>query len=169
MLLPIQPPIDPARDLVLERVVPVSPARIWRAWTTPAELEQWFCPLPWRATGWSLDLRPGGQMASTIRGPAGEAFPNAGCYLVVEPHRRLAWTDALGPGFRPNPEGLFTAFIDLAPEGDGARYRALARHATAEQAEKHEAMGFSAGWGRALDQLVQLCAEGAVRPPPAGG
>ena len=162
MLLPIEPPLSPDLDLVLERVVPVSPARVWRAWTTPAELEQWFCPRPWRATDWVVDLRPGGEMHNVIRGPQGEAFESSGCYLVVEPHRRLVWTDALGPGFRPSGSGLFTGIIDLAPEGDGCRYRAVARHASVEACRQHAEMGFVDGWSAALDQLVQLALHGRV-------
>jgi len=31
-----------------------------------------------------------------------------GCYLEVVPHRKLVWTDALGPGYRPKDTGFFT-------------------------------------------------------------
>ena len=36
------------RDLVLERVVDVSPELLFKAWTTPEHLMPWFCPKPYR-------------------------------------------------------------------------------------------------------------------------
>ena len=35
-------------DLSFTRIVDVPRAHIWRAWTEPALLMPWFCPLPWK-------------------------------------------------------------------------------------------------------------------------
>lgn len=148
------PDFDPALDLVLQRVVPVSPARVWRAWTTPEDLKHWFCPKPWTTPHCEIDLRPGGRFRTVMRGPEGQEMDSTGCYLEVVPHQRLVFTDALGPGFRPNPEPFFTAFLILEPVGEGCRYTAIARHGKPETAQQHEAMGFTAGWGTVVDQLV---------------
>jgi uncharacterized protein YndB with AHSA1/START domain len=40
------------------------------------------------------------------------------------------------------------------PHGTGTKYSALAMHKDEESRNTHEQMGFSEGWGRALDQLV---------------
>lgn len=40
-------PVDPKRDLVLERVVDVPRELVWRAWTRPEDLKKWFAPAPW--------------------------------------------------------------------------------------------------------------------------
>jgi uncharacterized protein YndB with AHSA1/START domain len=94
-----------------------------------------------------------------MRSPEGQDYPNAGCYLEIVPHRKLLWTDALEPGFRParpNAEAGFrmTAAILLEPQGEGTKYTALVMHADEEGRQKHEAMGFHQGWGKALEQLV---------------
>jgi len=142
-------------DLVLERTVDVAPALIWKAWTEPEHLVKWFTPAPWKTIHCEIDLRPGGIFRTVMESPEGVEQDNgAGCYLEVIEHRRLVFTDALGPGFRPQGGGFFTAIITLTPEGAGTRYTVVARHGSSSARDSHEEMGFSAGWSTALDQLV---------------
>ena len=152
---------DPTLDLVLERVVPVPPDRVWRAWTEPEQLKQWFCPRPWRTTECQIDLRPGGLFRTVMRSPEGEELPpNTGCFLEVVPNRRLVWTGALGPGFRPADHDddvpVFTAIIAIEPVEGGTKYTAIAMHRDPGGAAQHREMGFHDGWGTALDQLVEM-------------
>ena len=157
---------DPALDLVLERVVDVPRELVWKAWTTPEYLKKWFTPAPWQTVDCEIDLRPGGIFRTVMRSPEGEEFPSAGCYLEVFENERLTWTDALEPGFRPArpPAGTtkecdtlgFTAVITLATHGQGTKYTALALHRSEADRKKHEEMGFHAGWGKALEQLVEV-------------
>ena len=44
----------------------------------------------------------------------------------------------------------------IEPDGDGTRYRASARHWTAEAMEEHRKMGFDDGWGKVAEQLAAL-------------
>ncbi len=152
-------PIDPERDLVLERVVPTSRTDIWAAWTTPSLIVQWFAPKPWKTTSAELDLRPGGASKITMESPEGQEFPNVGCILECVPNERLVFTDAMEPGFRPSKEPFFTGIIELEDVDGGTLYRAIAKHKDVETRQKHEAMGFHAGWGQCLDQLVELMAK----------
>jgi uncharacterized protein YndB with AHSA1/START domain len=46
--------------------------------------------------------------------------------------------------------------ITLEPKGTGTRYHVLAMHKDAATAKKHGDMGFHEGWGKALDQLVEM-------------
>lgn len=152
-----RPEINPELDLVLERVVDVPPELVWRAWTEPEQLKKWFTPKPWETVGCEIDLRPGGVFSTTMRSPEGQVMPTeAGCYLEVVENRKLVFTDALGPGYRPKGEAFMTATILLEPEGTGTRYTAIAQHGDPEIRNKHEEMGFQDGWGTALEQLVEL-------------
>jgi uncharacterized protein YndB with AHSA1/START domain len=147
---------DPELDLVLERVVPVPPELVWQAWTRPEHVKRWFAPAPWTVAECEIDLRPGGAMRTVMRSPEGELHPGTGCFLEIVENRRLVFTDALGPGYRPAAEPFFTAVITFEPEGDGTRYVARAIHGDAETRKKHEEMGFHEGWSAALDQLIEL-------------
>ncbi len=154
---------NPKLDLVLERVVDIAPALVWRAWTEPQHLVKWFTPKPWETVECEIDLRPGGTFYTVMRSPEGERFPGTGCYLEVIANRRLVWTNAMLPGYRPvgrktGPSScgdfLFTAMLDLEPVGTGTRYTATVIHAEEDGRKQHEEMGFHDGWGTALDQLV---------------
>jgi uncharacterized protein YndB with AHSA1/START domain len=151
---------DPRLDLLLERVVDVPPGLVWAAWTVPEHLKRWFTPAPWTTVDCEIDLRPGGIFRTVMRSPEGQEFPGVGCYLEIVENERLAFTNALEPGYRPAnspPDVLaFTAVISLEPHGKGTKYTALAMHKDEEGRKRHEAMGFRDGWGKALDQLVAL-------------
>jgi uncharacterized protein YndB with AHSA1/START domain len=154
-------PTDPALDLVLEREVDVPPELVWKAWTTPELLQQWFTPKPYETPVCEIDLRPGGAFRTVMRSPEGEEFDNVGCYLEVVPNEKLSWTSVLGPDYRPigaDPAELqMSAVIELRPNGKGGtHYRAVAIHRNVDDRKRHEDMGFAEGWGAALDQLVEM-------------
>ncbi len=158
---------NPELDLSFERIVDLPPEKIWAAWTTPDLLMQWFCPLPWRTVACEIDLKPGGKFHTVMRSPEGQEFPNTGCYLEIVSNRRLVWTNALDPGFRPakQPEAspghecaefLMTATILLEPLADGTKYSVWVQHNDIAARMKHENMGFEEGWGAALGQMVDM-------------
>ena len=90
--------------------------------------------------------------------PEGQDITNVGCFLEIVANRKLVWTVALKPGYRPSDPTFdvpaFTAIIMMEPQGKGTKYTALAMHKDERDRNAHDRMGFSDGWGKALDQLV---------------
>lgn len=150
--------LDPRTDLLLERIVDVPPDLVWRAWTESELLKQWFTPRPWKTVDAEIDLVPGGIFRIVMQSPEGQHFPYTSCYLEVVKNRRLIWTGLLGPGYRPNAwdagAPVFTAALELTPEGTGTKYAVMVMHQDENSRVAHEKMGFHDGWGKALDQLV---------------
>jgi uncharacterized protein YndB with AHSA1/START domain len=66
------------RDLTLNRIIDAPPELVFKAWTDPAMLKQWFAPLPWTTPTVESDVRPDGASMMVMRGPAGTEFPNRG-------------------------------------------------------------------------------------------
>jgi uncharacterized protein YndB with AHSA1/START domain len=147
-------------ELVLERMVKATPEQIWRAWTEPELMKQWFTPAPWQTVHVENDLRVGGSSLVVMRGPDGTEFPNRGIYLEVVPNKKLVFTDAYVSAWEPSAKPFMTAILTFEADGPQTRYKARALHWSEEDRKTHEQMGFHEGWGKATDQLEALFAKG---------
>ena len=155
-------------DLVLERTLDAPVDLVWEAYTNPEHLKKWFAPKPYEISELEMDLRPGGVFRIRMTGPDGfdTGHGTPGCVLEVIEGRKLVWTSALGPGFRPNDAGEgcesfpMTAVITFADAGGGkTAYKAVALHKDLADKETHEKMGFHDGWGTTARQLEELARE----------
>lgn len=152
--------LHPETDLELIRHLKAPPAQIWRCWTEPSLMEQWFAPKPVITRDVSIELFPGGSFRNTMDIPGHGTRVSHGCILDVQHERKLVWTDMMQGGFRPSIEMFgFTAYILLEPEGTGTLYRALALHRLPEKKDEHEKMGFHDGWGTVAEQLDEVAQE----------
>lgn len=152
-------PVPPGGELVLTRLMDVPREKIYRCWTEPELLKQWFAPRPYTTPVAELDVRPGGATYIVMRSPEGQDMPMRGVYLEVVPNERLVFTDAFTRAWEPSEKPFFTGILTLAEEGGKTRYTARARHWTREDCEAHEKMGFHEGWGQCADQLAALAAK----------
>ena len=153
--MPATPNTD--KELVLDRLIDAPRDKVYRCWTEPDLIKQWFAPKPWTVARVAIDPRPGGIFSIVMASPEGaEMEETPGCVLLAEPLRRLVWTDAVGPDFRPNAETFLTADITMQAMDGGTQYRTLVRHKSGADRQKHEEMGFHDGWGTCLNQLEAL-------------
>lgn len=145
------------RELLLTRVLNAPREKVYRAWTDPKLMTQWFTPPPFTTTHVETDVRPGGASLVVMRGPDGQEYPNRGVYLEVVPNERLVFTDAYTQAWEPSEKPFMTVILTFEDAGDGkTRYTARVRHWTSADCETHEKMGFHAGWGQATTQLEAL-------------
>ena len=158
-------------DLVLERTLNAPRDLVWKAWTDPKLLKQWFAPKPYEISEVEMELRPGGAFRIRMVGPDGfdTGHGNPGCVLEVVDGERLVWTSALAPQYRPAEVGdgcesfPMTAIITLSDAGKGKTlYRAVALHKDEADRDTHASMGFQEGWGTCARQLEELASELAL-------
>lgn len=141
-------------ELCVTRIIAAPPARVWDVMVN--RQEEWWCPQPWRAEIIAQERFVGGRSAMIMRGPDGEEMPHEGIILAWDEGRRFATSDAIIGDLEP--AGPFMIGIwEIAPEGEGTRYTARARHWSDEARAEHEAMGFIEGWEACAAQLAQLC------------
>lgn len=146
-------------ELSITRLMDAPRDRIFRAWTDPELMKQWFCPRPWTTPVVETDVRTGGGSYVLMKGPNGEEMPMHGVYLEVVPNEKIVFTDAYKAGWVPSEKPFFTAIITLKDEGGKTRYTATARHWREEDKKAHEEMGFHEGWNKAADQLEEVLAK----------
>ena len=153
-------------DLVLERMLDAPRDLVWRAWTDPEQVRKWWAPRPYQTPEVDMELRPGGRFYTRMTGPDGFDNSGEGCFLEVVEGEKVVWTSALSGGYRPVDQvedcgGFpFTAIVTFEDAGNGkTRYRAVALHRNAADADTHARMGFHDGWGTCADQLGEVANE----------
>ena len=144
------------RDLVLMRVIDAPREKLFKAWTDPELLKQWFAPLPWTTPRVEIDVRPGGSSLVVMRGPDGNEFPNPGVYLEVVKNERLVATDAFTKAWEPSEKPFMTVILIFEDQGGKTKYTARVKHWTIADREAHEKMGFHQGWTICTEQLAAL-------------
>jgi uncharacterized protein YndB with AHSA1/START domain len=148
-----------AHELSIELILNAPKEKLYRGWTEPELMKQWFAPLPWTVTRAEMDLRPGGTSLIVMRSPEGQEFPNPGIILEVVKNEKIVFTDAYTRAWEPSAKPFMTAIVTFADEGGKTRYTARALHWNAADRKTHEEMGFHEGWGRCADQLAALAAK----------
>ncbi len=144
-------------ELTVTRQINAPRNIVWRCWTEPTLLKQWYCPKPWKVTQAEIDLRPGGRMNTVLEGPSGEKHDKKGVFLEIVPMERLIFTDAFTEGFIPQEKPFMVGVMYLSDDiAEGTTMQWSARHWSAEDMARHENMGFHDGWSAAAAQLADL-------------
>jgi len=139
---------ESSERLVVERVLPASPAEVYAAWTTPETLRLFMCPGEMRATVVEADVRVGGSFRIVMRGD--RDVEHRGEYRALEPGRRLVFTWASPvTGWQPT---LVT--IELSPEEDGTRLVLVHEGLATDDMRRSHRWGWT-GIVEKLDHLTQ--------------
>lgn len=148
------PTTEQPAQVSLRRVYPVGPEKVWRAWTDPQALSQWFGPGAASLTRAEIDLRVGGQYQLAFAGPDGGLNQLTGVYQEVTPFTRLVFTWA----WHSTPERQSRISIDLTPVAEGTELRFVHDRFFDEQARiNHER-----GWALFFSSLDRYFSGGSL-------
>lgn len=145
------------QELVLIRVFDAPRELVFRAWTDPKRVAQWWGPHGFTNPVCELDPRPGGTIRIHMRGPDGNVYPMTGVYQeVVEPERIVFTSAALDDKGNPMFEVLTT--VTWAEQGGKTKQVMRARVIkTTPQAAPYIA-GMEQGWTQSLERLTAYVA-----------
>ena len=79
-------------SLEIIRFINVPPARVYVAWTDPAQLRDWFGPENVRTRNITADVRVGGKYRWDLTSPEGEEMSAFGEYRELVPGKKIVFT-----------------------------------------------------------------------------
>jgi uncharacterized protein YndB with AHSA1/START domain len=142
------------RELVMTRVFPAPRALVFKAWTEPERIKQWWGPRGFTTLSCEMDLRPGGAWRTRSRSPEGTEHAEHGVFReIVEPELLVftqAWEHADGT---PKHETLVTVtFTDQGGKTLLSFHQGVFESVTSRDAHNE-------GWSSAFELLVEYLAK----------
>lgn len=139
-------------ELTITRVLDAPRELVWRAWTDPQQLMQWWGPKHHPAVHLAMDVRPGGVWRNCLRSvETGNDLWHHGTFREVVPMERLVFTFVWEEEGERGMENIVT--ITFADEGNKTRNKTrLTLHQTPFQS-LGERDGHGEGWGSSFERL----------------
>jgi uncharacterized protein YndB with AHSA1/START domain len=147
--------------LVLTRVLSAPRGLVFKAWTDPKQVAQWWGPRGFTNPVCELDVRPGGALRIDMRAPDGTVYPMTGVYQeIVEPERLVFTSSALDPARKPLFEVLTTvAFSEKSGKTTVTVRARVVKKFTTGAAPYLE--GMEEGWTQTLERLEEHVSKGS--------
>lgn len=134
--------------------------KVWRCWTEPELLDQWWAPRPWMAVTQRIDFRPGGEWLYYMQGPDGTRHYSKVEYKTIATNKSFTGIDAFC-----DENGVISADMPnmewkvvFNPSGNATKVEIEIIFASLEDMDKIVEMGFKEGFAAAhnnLDELLQ--------------
>jgi uncharacterized protein YndB with AHSA1/START domain len=144
-------PLD--RTLTITRVFDAPRALVWKAWTDPRHLANWWGPRHHPAETIGADVRTGGRWRHRLVSPeTGVALWHHGTFREVTPPERLVFTFVWEEEGERGRENVVT--ITFSEQGD----KTLMHFTQTPFWSDGERDGHGGGWGSSFDRLDDFLA-----------
>ncbi|MDQ6703768.1 MAG: SRPBCC domain-containing protein [Pseudomonadota bacterium] len=151
---------NPSEDLgiIITRTFDALRELVFKMFTDPKHLAQFWGPKGFTSTVREMDPRPGGTFRLEMRGPDGATYPCEGLYREVIAPERIVYSG--GPdcghpcGGGLPPRALVT--ISFAGHDGKTTLTIDTRFEAAADRDAAVKMGFNTGWASCLDRLADL-------------
>lgn len=140
------------RELTLTRVFAAPRALVFKVWTDPRHVAQWWGPKDFTNPVCEIDARVGGSLRIVMRGPDAAQYPMIGTFREVVAPERLVFTNiAVDVHGRHLLEGLTT--VTFAEHAGGTRLTVHTRAVGLVDYAARMLEGMEAGWTQMIERL----------------
>ena len=158
--------VNETERMVVTRVFDAPRELVWKAWTDPKYVMQWWGPKGFTAPVCKMDFCVGGKFLCCMKAPDGQEFWNAVEYHEIVPHEKIVslmyFSDSKGNKIDPAQLGIeheavegaydVTLFEDLGNGKTKLTLKAVVIVSTPRAAEG--LAGMSYGWQQSFDRLA---------------
>ena len=154
--------------MVITRVFDAPRELVWKAWTDPRYVMQWWGPKGFTCPTCEIDFRVGGKFLCCMNAPDGQLCGwNAVEYHEIVPYEKIVssmyFSDSEGNKIEPAELGIEHEAIDGAYDvtlfEDLGNGQTRLTHIGNEPAESAKNSGQLEGWNQILDKIADVVAE----------
>jgi uncharacterized protein YndB with AHSA1/START domain len=158
--------VNEKERMVITRIFDAPRALVWKAWTDPQYVMQWWGPKGFTAPVCKIDFRVGGKFLCCMKSPDGQEGWNGGEYHEIVPHEKIVYSmyfaDSNGNKVDPEQYGIEHEAIEDARDvvifedfGNGQTKLTMIGNETMEDAKSS---GQLEGWNEIFDKVAAVIA-----------
>ncbi len=141
------------REIVLSRVVAAPRALVFKAWSDPRHIPQWFGPAGFTVETQEIDIRVGGRWRFVFVAPDGTRYTNRMVFLTIDAPRHLEFDHGSDKDDDP---GKFRVIVTFDEQKDGKTVVTLRQlHPTKQQRDATIGFGAVEFGYQTLEKLAQ--------------
>jgi uncharacterized protein YndB with AHSA1/START domain len=145
----------PDVDVTVARVLDAPRDLVFKAWTDPKQLAQWWGPAGFTSSRCEVDSRPGGHMVIQMHAPDGAVYCWTSTFRQIDAPKRIVFTSSVAD---VDGELLFEGLHTVTFEEQSGKTRlavhSLVHAVTPVGAEKLK--GMPEGWSQTLERLANV-------------
>lgn len=132
-------------EIVTTRIVSASKKQVFKAWSDPEHLKNWWGPKGCTNTFYQFDLRPKGVWSFVMHWPDGSNQPNECTFVAIHAPDSISWDHLLNPRLR-----VEASFEEVSQNKTKVVFKMIFE--TADECKKVKALAGSRN-GEKLDRL----------------
>ncbi|MEO6394727.1 MAG: SRPBCC domain-containing protein [Devosia sp.] len=148
---------EDSRTLVITRLLNAPRPLVWKMFSDPYHLAQWWGPKGYTNRVEELDFRTGGSWRHVMTAPDGKELPTDNVIVEVKEPERIVYRNAPADPkvFGDNPPPGFTKTLSFEVAGDKTRLTLVCSFDTTEHRDAVVRRGFVVGTNESFDKLEE--------------
>jgi uncharacterized protein YndB with AHSA1/START domain len=149
------------KEITIVRIIEAPRERVWKAWTEPAELAQWWGPNGVTIPTSEIDLKVGGTLTivmlagAELGSLAGQRWPMTGVFQEIIENEKLVFTsNALDENGNVLLTG--TTIVTFEEEEGKTKLTVIAHESGDAPGTDMMLAGMEPGWNQQLDKLAKF-------------